>query len=88
MTSIKTAVSFPEELFAALERQARVEGLSRSTLVQRAVNAYLARAAATQVTRRLNENEAARSLDEREEEASELRAWRRLAARAIEDEGW
>ncbi|MEX0784619.1 MAG: hypothetical protein WD557_18445 [Dehalococcoidia bacterium] len=88
MTSIKTAVSFPEELFLALERQARAEGLPRSTLVQRAVNAYLARAAATQVTRRLNENEAARSQDEREQEASELSAWRRLAARAVEVEDW
>ncbi len=51
---MKTAISIPDELFAAAERLAERLGLSRSELYQKAVAAYLARLSDDAVTEELD----------------------------------
>jgi predicted transcriptional regulator len=51
---MKTAVSVPDDVFAAAERLARRAGRSRSDVYTRALREYVARHAADEVTEALN----------------------------------
>ena len=52
---MKTAISIPDDLFAAAEEASRRLGLSRSQLFRRALRAYLEEHGADGVTEKLNE---------------------------------
>ena len=52
---MKTAVSLPDDLFAAADGLARKLGMSRSRLFATAVADYVARHRSSRVTERLNE---------------------------------
>ena len=63
---MKTAISIPDELFAAADRVARRIGLSRSELYQRAIAAYLETmddSAITAALDRVHESEETNRLD-------------------------
>jgi metal-responsive CopG/Arc/MetJ family transcriptional regulator len=51
---MKTAISIPDVLFAAVERLARQLGISRSELFARAMKAFLAKNSEVGVTEKLN----------------------------------
>jgi metal-responsive CopG/Arc/MetJ family transcriptional regulator len=51
---MKTAVSVPDDVFAAADRLARRAGTSRSEVYTRALREYVARHAADEVTEALN----------------------------------
>ena len=51
---MKTAVSIPDDLFKAAEREAKRQGVSRSRLVQSALTEYLKRQREEDITARLN----------------------------------
>ena len=51
---MKTAISIPDNLFAAVERLAKQLGISRSELFQRAVRAFLTDHGQDRVTESLN----------------------------------
>ncbi len=51
---MKTAISIPDELFAAADRVAKRLGLSRSELYQKALATYLEGQDSTAVTEQLN----------------------------------
>ena len=51
---MKTAISLPDELFDAAERQAERQGKSRSQLYADALTEYLARHAPDEVTEAIN----------------------------------
>jgi metal-responsive CopG/Arc/MetJ family transcriptional regulator len=52
---MKTAISIPDDVFAAAEQLARRQGLSRSALYRRAVERYLAEHEIVDITVRLDE---------------------------------
>ena len=52
---MKTAVSLPDDLFAAADALARKQGLTRSRLFATAVADYVARHRSSRVTEKLNE---------------------------------
>ncbi len=52
---MKTAISLPDDLFAAADQAAKRLGLSRSQLYQRAIAGYLERHGESLVTEALNE---------------------------------
>lgn len=52
---MKTAISLPDDLFAAAETLARKLGMSRSRLVREALGEYIAKHKHARVTERLNE---------------------------------
>ena len=52
---MKTAVSIPDDLFADADRLAAAQGMSRSRLYADALREYVARHAADDVTRRIDE---------------------------------
>lgn len=51
---MKTAISLPDEVFAAADRLAKRLGKSRSALYAQAIEEYVARHRADRVTERLN----------------------------------
>jgi predicted transcriptional regulator len=53
--NVKTAISMPEELFAKVNEIAEAQGLSRSGVIAQAVEAYVKRERARQITEKLNE---------------------------------
>jgi metal-responsive CopG/Arc/MetJ family transcriptional regulator len=53
-SGMKTAISLPDDLFAAADNLARKLGMPRSRLVAEAVAEYVARHRATKVTERLD----------------------------------
>jgi metal-responsive CopG/Arc/MetJ family transcriptional regulator len=55
MASIKTAVSLPEDIFAALEEAAAEAHTPRSALIATALREYLRRRESQEMLRRLNE---------------------------------
>lgn len=55
LRAVKTAISIPDELFAAGDRLARRLGVSRSELYARALSRYLAGADDTEVTAALDD---------------------------------
>ena len=55
LNTMKTAISIPDNLFAAADRLARRLGMSRSQLYQTALAAYLAQRGDDDVTARLDE---------------------------------
>lgn len=55
LNPMKTAISIPDDLFAAADRLARRLGMSRSELYRTALAAYLARHDEQEVTARLDQ---------------------------------
>jgi metal-responsive CopG/Arc/MetJ family transcriptional regulator len=53
---MKTAISLPDPLFEEAEAAAKDLGLSRSKLIQTALEEFLGRRKASETTRRLNES--------------------------------
>ncbi|MFV1985677.1 MAG: hypothetical protein ACC682_00235 [Gemmatimonadota bacterium] len=78
---MKTAVSIPDDVFAAADTLAGRLGLSRSRLYATALAEYLAKQAGTDITARLNEVYAREGggLDDRLGSAQ---------ARSVESPGW
>ena len=78
---MKTAVSIPDDVFAAADTLAGRLGLSRSRLYARALSEYLAKHTGTDITARLNKVYAREEggLDERLSSAQ---------ARSVETPGW
>jgi adenine-specific DNA methylase len=52
---MKTAVSLPDKVFYAAEKQAEYMGISRSALYLNAINEYLAKNDKSWITKKLNE---------------------------------
>jgi predicted transcriptional regulator len=78
---MKTAVSIPDDVFAAADTLAGRLGLSRSRLYARALSEYMAKHTGSDITARLNEVYARveGGLDERLSSAQ---------ARSVETPGW
>ncbi len=51
---MKTAISIPDDVFAAAEQLAQRQGVSRSELYVRAISKYVEEHEAEQITKRLN----------------------------------
>jgi Arc/MetJ-type ribon-helix-helix transcriptional regulator len=54
MNSVKTSISLPEPVFAAIEARAQDQSVSRSAIVLEALEEYLRRTEGEDLTRRLN----------------------------------
>ena len=78
---MKTAISLPDELFAAADVLADRLGVSRSELYATAVAEFLAKHTASEITERLNRIYAT-------EDSALDPAFRRAQARAIGPEEW
>ena len=78
---MKTAISLPDELFAAADSLAGRLGVSRSELYATAVAEFLAKHTTSEITDRLNRVYAT-------EESALDPAFRRAQARAIGPEEW
>lgn len=76
MAHVKTAISLPEPLFAALEARAVEAHQSRSAFIADAIAAYLRKLEDEQFVRQMNEAVAATSA----EESAEDRRWMESAA--------
>lgn len=87
MATVKTAISLPAETFAAVSAAAAEKKISRSALVLEAIQEYLRRADAEELTQRLN-------LAYSDDLSAEDRAWiddtldRQLLRLREEDGGW
>ena len=85
MTTIKTAVSIEETLFRRAEKAAEALAISRSGLISLALESYLARYEADQITAKLNEVYAD---GPDEEDLKWLEAARILYAETLDKEEW
>ncbi len=85
MTVVKTAVSVPEHLFQRLDALAKATNTSRSQLFAEAVEEYLRRHQAREVTEALNR---VYSGAPDPEEQKYVAGMLRLHGEALEDEEW
>jgi metal-responsive CopG/Arc/MetJ family transcriptional regulator len=87
MTSIKTSISLPEPVFAAIEACAEKENVSRSTIVREAVEEYLRRKAAAELSDQMNAALAETPQLDAEDEAFLRAAWRQQS-KGHKDDRW
>lgn len=84
---MKTAVSIPDDLFQRADEEAEKLGVSRSKLIQVALEQYLSQKAEAQLTHEIN-----RALVENKDFAAEETAWadfsQRTVANAIAGDDW
>jgi predicted transcriptional regulator len=85
MSTIKTAVSLPEDVFAELDEAAAEARMSRSAVITAAVREYLRRRESRRMLRRLNE--VYEEPIEPEQEAWIRQASRRVGER-LRDDQW
>ena len=90
MAYIKTAISLPEDVFAAISARAAETRTSRSALIAEAIASYLARLGDEEFTHQMNDAVALLTDDEWDTElAQSRRASRRAFQRLNEmDGGW
>lgn len=90
MAHVKTAISLPEDMFAAISARAAETRTSRSALIAEAIASYLGNLQDQEFTRLMNEAVASVSDEEWEDELKWTRASaRRTFARLNEmDGGW
>lgn len=82
MVHIKTAISLPEEVFAAVSAEANRTGRSRSALIARAIENYLAGLADEEFARRIDAVYGSPTDEERAEQEQFLR-WSRRSIRSL-----
>lgn len=85
MSTIKTAVSLPEDVFAALDEAATEAQTSRSAVVTVAIREYLRRCESRRILRQLNE--VYEEPSEEEQEAWIRHSSRRMGER-LRDDQW
>jgi metal-responsive CopG/Arc/MetJ family transcriptional regulator len=85
MTTVKTAVSIEEKLFRRAEKAAEALAVSRSGLISLALESYLSRYEADQITAKLNEVYAEGLTGEEEDQ---LEAMWNYHARLTKDDRW
>jgi ribosome assembly protein YihI (activator of Der GTPase) len=88
MASIKTSISLPEPVFAAIEARAEQQNVSRSAVVLEAVRRYLKQLEDDDVTRRLNEAYGGEPLSVEDKSWIDDTLNRQLLTLREEDGGW
>ena len=88
MSSIKTAISLREDVFADLEAAAREDHQPRSAVIQSALIQYLHERRSRRMTEELNAAYGQETGGERAERAAWLQAARRTVARHLADDEW
>jgi predicted transcriptional regulator len=88
MASIKTSISLPEPVFAAIEARAEQQNVSRSAVVLEAVRRYLKQLEDDDITRRLNEAYGGEPLSVEDKSWIDDTLNRQLLTLREEDGGW
>jgi predicted transcriptional regulator len=88
MASIKTSISLPEPVFAAIEARAEEQNVSRSAVVLEAVRRYLKQLEDDDITRRLNEAYGGEPLSVEDKSWIDDTLNRQLLTLREEDGGW
>ena len=85
---MKTAISIPDDTFAAVERSAAELGMSRSEFFARAARLYLEKLEGESITRQMNEALAAEAADGIQDDSNAVAAAAGRRFMASLDDDW